>query len=363
MDDPTFDIGSHVRAVRCPAPGDEQALLDAVAGTVTRRLTPDKPLWAATLVTGLAHDRTALVVVFHHVLADGIGGLAILGRLADGAPDVTDPGFPRRPPSHREMLLDAIGYRGRAIGRIPAALGRFRSAATELGTGRRAASAPRCSLNHPIGRLRSLAVVRTDLEAVRVVAHANGGTVNDVIVTAVTGALRSVLAERGENVDRLVVSMPVSARRAASVSELGNQVGVIPVDVPTTGDPFRRLSAVAAITRSAKTVTPGASASLIGPVFRALAGIGLFGWFIARQRMINTFVSNLRGPQQHLQFLGARVVEMIPVSMITGNVTVAFTALSYAGTLVVTVVADPEQCPETAALREALGREFAELTR
>jgi len=361
VDDPAFDIGSHVRAVRCPEPGDERALLDVVADIVTQRLAPDAPLWAATLVTGLADDRSAVVVVFHHVLADGIGGLAILGRLADGATDGTDPGFPRRPPSRRELLLDAVRYRARAIGRFPAALGRVRSAVTELGAGHRGVSAPRCSLNRPIGRRRALAVVRANLAAVRAVAHSQGGTVNDVIVTAVTGALRTVLAERGEDVGRLVVSMPVSARRQASVEELGNQVGVIPVEVPTTGDPFDRLSGVAAITRSAKTVRPGASASLIGPAFRVLAGSGLFGWFIAHQRMINTFISNLRGPQQHLQFLGARVVQMIPVSMITGNVTVAFTALSYAGTLVVTIVADPEQFPETAALRVALDREFAEL--
>jgi WS/DGAT/MGAT family acyltransferase len=363
VDDPAFDIATHVRSVRCPAPGEERALLDVVADVVTQRLPPAKPLWAATLVTGLAEERTAVVVVFHHVLADGIGGLAILGRLADGTPGGTDPGFPRRPPSRRELLLDAIGYRGRAIRRLPAALGRFRSAATELGTGRGAISAPRCSLNRPIGRRRVLAVVRTDLAGVKLVAHACGGTVNDVILTAVTGAVRTVLIERGEDVEELVVSIPVSARRQASVGELGNRVGVIPVEVPTVGDRFQRLAAVARITRSTKTVTPGASASLIGPAFRALAAIGVFGWFVAHQRLINTFVSNLRGPQQRLRFLGATVVEMVPVSMITGNVTVAFTALSYAGTLVVTIVADPDLCPETAVLREALAGEFAELTR
>jgi WS/DGAT/MGAT family acyltransferase len=362
VDDPDFDIASHVRCVPCPAPGDERALLDVVAEVVTRRLPSAKPLWAATVITGLSGERTAVVVVFHHVLADGIGGLAILGRLADGAPAGAVPGFPRRPPQRRELLLDAIAYRGRAIGRLPAALGRFRSAATELGTRRGPTSAPRCSLNRPIGRRRALAVVRTDLAGIKLVAHSRGGTVNDVIIAAVTGALRAVLAERGENVDRLVVSMPVSARRQASVGQLGNQVGVIPVEVPTVGDPLQRLDAVAAITRSAKTVTPGASASVIGPAFRALAAIGVFGWFIAHQRLINTFVSNLRGPQQQLRFLGATVVDMMPASMITGNVTVAFTALSYAGTLVVTIVADPELCPETTALREALDREFAELT-
>ena len=121
VDDPDFDIGLHVRSVCCPAPGDQRALLDVVGDVVTHRLPPARPLWAATVVTGLAEGRTAVVVVFHHVLADGIGGLAILGRLADGALGVTEPGFPRRPPSRRELLLDAIGDRARAVGRLPAA--------------------------------------------------------------------------------------------------------------------------------------------------------------------------------------------------------------------------------------------------
>ena len=176
VDDPDFDIASHVRSVPCPAPGDEQALLDVVADVVTHRLPPAKPLWAATVITGLSGERTAVVVVFHHVLSDGIGGLAILGRLADGAIDGADPSFPRRPPNRRELLLDAIGYRARAIGRLPAALGRFRSAATELGTRSGPTSAPRCSLNRPIGQRRALAVVHTDLEAVQAIAHARGCT-------------------------------------------------------------------------------------------------------------------------------------------------------------------------------------------
>ena len=86
VDDSSFDISNHVGSVGCAAPGDEQALMDVVAETVTRPLPPGRPLWSATLVTGLAEGRSALVVVFHHVLADGIGGLAVLGRLVDGTP-------------------------------------------------------------------------------------------------------------------------------------------------------------------------------------------------------------------------------------------------------------------------------------
>jgi len=413
IDDPSFDIGHHLRSLGCPAPGDENALLGVVAEAIGRRLPPERPLWSATLVTGMTDNRSALVVVFHHVLADGIGGLAVLAHLVDRAPAAPVPAIPRFLPPRRELFVDVLRSGARAVGRVPAGIGRIRAAAAELGasrlstpklntgSGERSAPggdlstgsgspttpggnlntgsgepdaddgksgtggsrrAPRCSLNRPIGKQRAFAVARADLDAIHAAAHAQGGTVNDLIVTAVTGALRTVLAGRGEDVDRLVVSMPVSARQRASATELGNRVGVIPVAVPTTGEPTRRLAAVARITRRRKSVTPGSSAALIGPVFRGLAKVGVFGWFINRQRMVNTFVSNLRGPEHRMSFLGAAVVDLIPVPMITGNITVAFAALSYAGTLTITVVADPERCPDLPEVASALHRELQVLT-
>lgn len=357
IDDASFDVSDHVSSVRCPAPGDERALLAVVAESVTRRLPPDKPLWSATLVTGLAPGRSALVVVFHHVLADGIGGLTVLAHLVDGVPVVPDHRFPRRAPRRRELAVDALRSRARAVGSLRAGTGRLRAAVAELGTGRDARPV-RCSLNRPTGTRRALAVARVDLAAVHAAAGAQGGTVNDVVLTAVAGAIRTVLAARGEDVDRLVVSIPVSARRQAGVTELGNQVGVIPVAIPTTGDPIRRLAAIARITRLRKTAAPGSSAPLIGWVFRALAKAGVYGWFVDRQRLVNTFVSNLRGPEHRMSFLGAPVVDVIPVSGISGNITVAFVVLSYAGTLNVTVVADPDRCPDLDDLAEALQREL-----
>ena len=210
VDDAAFDITDHVRSVVCPPPGERQSMLDMAASIVTRRLPADRPLWSATLVSGLADDRTALVVVFHHVLADGMGGLAVLARLVDGMPVEPDPAFPRRLPGRRELIRDAFGMRLRAFRRLPSGLARLRTAAAELGTGDIAA-APVCSLNRPIGPGRALATVRVDLATVRAAAHAQGGTVNDALITAVTGALAKALEDRGEEVDRLVVSEPVSA--------------------------------------------------------------------------------------------------------------------------------------------------------
>ena len=102
----------------------------------------------------------------------------------------------------------------------------------------------------------------------------------------------------------------------------------------------------------------GASAALLGPVFRLLARLGIFHWYIDRQRLVNTFVTNLRGPDARLTFLDAPIVDVLPVALVTGNVTVSFAVMSYAGSLVVTVIADPDACPDVAVLGELLAGEL-----
>ena len=98
---------------------------------------------------------------------------------------------------------------------------------------------------------------------------------------------------------------------------------------------------------------------MIAPVFRILAKQGIFGWFVSRQHRVNTFVSNLRGPAAELTFLGGRVITLLPVPMITGNISVTFGVLSYAGRLQLTLLADPAQCPDLAELAAALQDELA----
>jgi len=358
-DDPDFDPGRHVDAVRCPAPGDEAALLGVVAGIVARRLPRDRPLWSATLVTSLPAGGTALVLVLHHVLADGLGGLAVLARLVDGAPAAPDLGPPRPPPDRRALLRDATAARLRAPARIPAQCRRLRSALAHLAAGG-VAGPPRSSLNRPTGPGRALAVARADLAAVQRAAHDHGATVNDVVLTAVSGALYAVLRHRGEDADRFVLSVPVAGRREATAGHLGNQVGVLPVPVTVAGDLSHRLTAVARTTRAGKAAA-GDSAALLTPVFRLLARLGAFRWCADRQRLVTTMVTNLRGPAARHTFLGAPITGILPVPPLTGNVTVGFAALSYAGTLVVTVIADPLRCPDLGLLRARLQRELDDL--
>lgn len=93
-------------------------------------------------------------------------------------------------------------------------------------------------------------------------------------------------------------------------------------------------------------------------MIRGLARLGVLSWFVNHQRLVTTFVTNVRGPAQPLRFLGVSVREVLAVSQTTGNVTVAFAALSYAGVLNVTIVADPERCPDLPLLAEALQRDL-----
>ena len=118
VDDLDFAIDRHVREVRCPDPGDEAALCGVAMQAVGTRLSLRHPPWAAVLVTDLREDRCALVVVFHHVLADGVGGLAVLAQLVDGAPLGRDDGFPRPPTTRWRLFTDTLEGRTRALAHL-----------------------------------------------------------------------------------------------------------------------------------------------------------------------------------------------------------------------------------------------------
>ncbi len=355
-----FDISNHVHTMRCPGTGNEEALLTLAAELVTDRLPDDRPLWRLTFVTGLVDNRTAILLIFHHVLADGIGGLAVLANLVDGAHGPAETDFPRTAPTPWALASDAATERLTSVLRVRDALHRMSAALHQLRPVGRT-SAERCSLNRPTGPRRRLTVVRVDLGAVLRTAHAHDATVNDVVLTAVATALHRLLLTRGERVDRFVVSVPVSARPSTTASELGNDVGVIPMEVAATGEQIGRLESTAQMTRAAKATPRGASTSILGPLFRVLARLGIFNWFINRQRSIHTFVTNLHGPAEQLQFMGSPIVDIVAIGMTTGNVDVAFAVLSYAGALNFSIIADPDVVPDLNVLRDELATALGDL--
>jgi diacylglycerol O-acyltransferase / wax synthase len=223
-----------------------------------------RPLWSATFVTGCADDRVALVAVFHHVLADGLGGLAVLAQLVDSpAVAASARGFPQPPPTRWQLRADARRARLAALRRLPTGLRSVRAAGRELDlAGMR--PAPRTSLNRPTGPRRRLVTVRTDLTAIRALAHARDTTVNDVVLTAVTGALRRFLLRRGERLDEVVVSVLIAPSTAGGAGP-GNSAGVMPLRLPIGEDRLERLRAVAAATRARKQGTRGPQPRCLPP--------------------------------------------------------------------------------------------------
>jgi len=238
----------------------------------------------------------------------------------------------------------------------------IRQGLAELGGARPPRPLPPTSLNQPTGPRRQLDVVAAGLATVHEAGHAHGGTVNDVFLAAITGALHALLANRGEHLDLVTISVPVSARQQATGGQLGNQVGAMPVSLPADGSLAARITQIAAITRQRKTAAHGTSAALLGPPLRLLAATGLLRRFINRQRLVHTFATNLHGPGQLLTFAGAPVQAIIPIPATTGNVTVTFAALSYAGILLITVLSDPSRVPDAAILTAALRHELGSAT-
>jgi diacylglycerol O-acyltransferase len=368
-DDPAFDISEHVRQARCPPPADERALLDLAAAQLGEPLPRSRPLWSATFVTGLAGGGIGLLVIMDHVLADGVAGLAVLGALVDQVAETAQARadrFPAPAPRARELAADAwrgrlrrAGRAGPGVPRQARGLRRIREGMAELGGTRPPRRRPATSLNRPVGPRRRLDVVAADLAGLRDLGHAHGGTVNDVVLAAAAGALRTLLAARGEQLGEVTITVPVAARRAATGGELGNQIGIMTVTVPATGDFGTRVTRTAEITRERKSRARGASAALFVPAFLLLARIGLLRWFARHQRVVQTFVTNLHGPEYPLTFGGAAVRAIIPIPSTTGNVTVTFAATSYAGTLRITILSDPSRMPDAAALAAALRHELS----
>jgi diacylglycerol O-acyltransferase / wax synthase len=368
VDDVEFDLDRHLSAVALPRPTssedgrvetDDETLLQVASGLVCTPLEHDRPLWAALWVTGLTEGRAALVLVMHHVLTDGVGGIAVLDALADGHVRAGVDTYPQPPPT-RSSLAGAA-WRGRAAGLAlaPQTLRLALRGLGELGLGSRPPTlAARTSLNRPTGPERRLTTVDVSLVDVVTSAHRRNCTVNDLVLTAVTGALSAVLRHRGEHPMELVVSVPVSSRRSAIADQLGNQTGVAALSIPTIPDRDARLRRIADMTRNQKAHPRGSSGAPLGVVFRGLARLRIFQPFIDHQRLVHTFVTNVRGPETPVRFAGHEILTLVPVAVTPGNVSVCFDVLSYGGRLLVTVVVDPDLVPEGARLTRLLADEL-----
>jgi len=362
LDDPGFEARRHVRRAQCPHPGDEQALLDLAAAVADEALPRDRPLWSATFVTGLSDGRVALLVVLHHVLVDGIGGLAVLGRLVDPEgprPERSPQPFPRARPAYPLLVADAARAKVRALVRLPSALKGLRGSSA-AGGGLHPPRAAPCSLLGRTGTRNRFAVVRVEVHRLHAAAHRCGGTVNDALLAAIAGALEALLERRGESIETLTFAVMVAARRSVTADELGNAAAPLLVSVPTGGDGAERLRRLAGTVRAVRPAAVGSPVlGVLGPLFRLLASAGLYHWYIGHQHRFHALVSNVAGPDRPLAVGGMPIDAIVPVSVgESGNVRVSFLALSYAGTLAVTVIADRDAVPELPELAAILQAEL-----
>jgi len=371
VDDPAFSIERHVRAVRIDPPGDEASLLGTTELLLRPLLDRSRPLWGLWLLTGLAGGRLGALFKIHHAVADGLAAIALAASLLDLEPDAADPPpaawSPAPAPSTLALLADSARCRARAAASTlghPVQLSR--QLASALGDAARTlrtfTRAPRTSLNALPGRSRQLRAVHLDLEQARTAAHAQGATVNDVLLTVVAGGLRTLLLARGELTAgmELMVSVPTALRGARAARELGNAVGAIAVPLPVyEPDTVRRLERIAAATRGAKAAQHPA---FVQDMMAGLAALGLAMPLIRRQRLVSTFVTNIPGPGDVLYLLGARIEAVLPVIAAAGNMTVMFAALSYHGRLDVVVGADAAACPDVDVLVSGLERAWESLT-
>lgn len=355
LDDPRFDIEHHVDVAQVPSPGDEGQLLQTVERLRQRRLDRRRPLWEMWFLPGLADGRVGMFIRLHHVVADGIAGVASLAAFLDvsrsSSPPAGPPWSPSPWPSHRELLTDNLKRRGNELKHTlggltdPAdAVHRARAAWPSLRELFAEEPGPHTSLDRVIGPDRALALLRGNLEQVRRIAHANAAKINDVLLCFTAGGLRGLLQSRGEPVHdlSLPIYVPVSLRGEDAGEASGNLISQMVIRLPLgPDDPVKRLREIAVQTAEHK----GMPRPSLGTTFRSKVLTAAMLRLIVRQR-VNLGSADLPGPQQPLYFAGAQLLEVFPLLNLIGNVSLSVGAMSYAGQFNAMVVADGDSYPD-----------------
>jgi WS/DGAT/MGAT family acyltransferase len=367
IDDASFDIREHVHARPVPAPGDEGTLLRLCAELNRPPLDRSRPLWEMWFLTGLADGTVALLIRMHHVVADGIAALALLATFLDPTPDAqgseAPTWIPRQKPDTSAVFADNVRHRVIAVGAGLTRLGhpgallrRLDIFVRQVRQIRREGRAPSVSFNRPVGDRHRLTLVRADLESARTVAHAHGAKVNDVVLAAIAGGARALLASRGELKPDLVLKVSVAASTRAPTEEEapGNSVGIMVVPVPVgEPDPVRRLEDIARSTAERKRLPPYQPSARFAQ-----------RWMVRvmfHQRLVNLLASNLAGAPMTLYFAGAKVLEVFQAGVVQGNLTLSVGVLSYAGQLNVDIVGDIDAVPDLTVFATGLREELERL--
>lgn len=384
IDDPQFNIGYHVRHSALPSPGSEDLLRRKAARVFSQQLDRTKPLWELWLIEGLDGDRFALISKAHHALVDGISGVDIATVLFDLGP------VPRETPPDEEWVpqpspngaaLAARGLEGLAHMPIGAAKRFAGAVANPSETARTlqealeglgevalefANPAPDLPLNQPIGPHRRYTWVRTELKDLKAIKDELGGTINDVVLTVVAGALRRWLNGRGVRTEGLELRalVPISVRGRDQHGELGNQITAVRGPLPVyVEDPVARLRTVREAMDGIKASKKALGAEVISrfndfapPTLLAQAARINFS-----TRLFNLIVTNVPGPQIPLYVLGRELIDAFPVAFLPENHVLAVAIMSYNGRIDFGLLGDYDSMEDILELGEGIETELADL--
>jgi len=388
VDYPDFDIHRHLRRISLPAPGTEAQFRELVGELLAPPLERSKPLWELILVEGFEQERFGIVYKTHHAMADGISAVDIGMLLFDVEPK-PEPAREEAPwePARSPSRMALVGHAGSGIVATLRRLGRWLGRALrEPGRARRRASdglagvwevtwnlarpAPKVPFNTEIGPRRSMGWSTFELPDFKHVKNALGGTVNDVTLAVVAGALRRWLLEREVAVEgmELKALVPVSIRTENEHGELGNKLtamrGPLPVGI---ADPVERLRAVSVAMDALKVSKQPLGAEAIWGLndwFRDFAPPVLLAPTAAinfSTRLFNLLVTNFPGPQVPFYVLGRKLTEVFPIGFLAHRHALAIAILSYNGQVGFGLLADPDSVPDAERIVDHLAASVEEL--
>jgi WS/DGAT/MGAT family acyltransferase len=384
VDDPEFDLDFHLRRTALPAPGGRRELADQVQRVLSRPLDRTKPLWELYVIEGLEDGHVATLMKVHHAMVDGLSGIHLAAAIYDLSPDpppVPPPPVwePEPQPSSRDLLEEAVrGLAAHPVQAVSTAVENVRRApalaALGLGTvmsGVRSifdmGARPSSALDVQIGPNRRFAMAEAPVQRFKEIKDALGGTVNDVVLTVVGGALHRLLKARKEPTKgrTLRVMVPVSVRGPGD-GPIGNRVAPAFVDLPVGAmSPKRRLALVREGTRHLKD-------SMMAMGADAIIGLGAYapgGLLAAAARLasrgpwFNLVVSNIPGPQQAMYLAGARLVASYPSMPLGENSALSIACTSLAGTMAFGITGDWDGLPDVDLLALTLDESLAELAK
>jgi len=383
-DDVNFNLTYHVRHTALPAPGGEEQLKRLAGRIFSQQLDRSKPLWEMWLVQGLERDRFAILTKTHHAMVDGVSGVDIGTVLFDLEPSpepapVEDGWVPRREPTAAELL--ARGVTDAVAAPVKLAERALRAVRRPEATARKAVEAleglgevvsafadpaPDVPLNRPIGPHRRYAWAGADLATFKRIKNALGGTVNDVVLAAVTGALRRWLHGRGVRTEGLELRalVPVSIRSEDERGELGNRIALMRGPLPVyIGDPVRRLRTISREMAGLKRSKQALGAEVISrfndfapPTLLAQASRMNFS-----TRLFNLIVTNVPGPQIPLYVLGRELERVFPVAFLPQNHALAVAIMSYNGHVGFGLLADYDSMDDVEVIATGIDESLAEL--